>query len=665
MSIGTRIVAPQGFKQLVANEPYYFLRNHAPSGRVFLVHFAGRGTDEPRARLLTLGGQEFAEQLSPSVQGLIRMDVSPTLPPWLECLDGINFNLIDSCRPLAKQTHKSRVEVREGHIARAVADIELIFEAKNPELELNCYARKCSPIQNEQRFRLWVLTYLVFGRNQWALLPPFHRIGGWDRFAHPDRKFGAHSLYFGEKYGFGVTPEMVEKMWIGYTRFRGPGVSLIEIYRQTIKNIFGCQPITLADGRKHFIHPEGDPFPTHWQFQYWIHKKVDIQEVQETLYGAVRYRSRKAPTQGKFTEAVANLLQRVSADGYYTEERPRGYVDGSLLPPLCVVVGRDELSGKKVGIGFAFGNEHSSAYRMMLFSMAVPKPFFCSLFGLDISEEDWHGQGLPILLGVDRGPGAKKDLIDDFQSRIPIRDLAPSWNGQSKASVESSHPRSVKTEGQPFYVASTLTPVQLAMKEICRLMEFNSNSNVRDRMDIDPALVDLYPSPNELWDHYEQQLRTDAQPTSLSDAVRTFLTLDHIRVDRRGAWYDDIRYDSDEFKDSEFRRKLSSRSGATAKGYVLDLCLRHIWIEVDGFLMMLRMQRPIREIDDFSYISVTEQAERKAALAKVDSGFKQHQQAAAIHFRQIFEKTTGLSWNSGRRKGGRAKSNQRETEEAR
>lgn len=665
MTIGTQIIAPSGYKQLVAGEKYHFLRNHVPSERVFLAHFSGYGDDDPKGTLLSMPREEFSEQIDERVRGIVRSDTSSTRPPWLEAIEDIDFDLLDSFRPKARKTHKSRVEEREGHIAPAVQDIEFIFSAEDPVAEMNRYARACTPVQNESRYRLWLLTYLAFGQDQWVLLPPYHRIGGWNRFAHPDaKKFGSHSIYFGKDHGHGMSEAMIETMLKGYFKFRSKCDTFISIYRETVKDKFGCVSVRLASGKFHFVQPDGKPFPSYWQFEYWIHKELGFEEVQRSLYGAVRHRSRLAPTVGKFSESVANLMQRVEADGYYTKERPRGYVDGSVLPPLCVVIGRDVLSGKKVGIGFAFGNEHSSAYRMMLFSMAVPKPFFASLFGIQIDLIDWNGEGLPILYGVDRGPGAKRNLVEDFEIHIPIRDLAPSWNGQSKATVESSHPRKTRREGQPIYVISSLTPVQLAVKEIFRLLKFNAGANMSSRKDIDPALVNVFPSPNELWDYYEAQLRTDAQPMSISTAVRTFLTPCDIKIDRNGAWYDDIRYDSDKFRESEMRRIVSRGDSRIVKGYILDLCLRHIWIEIDGYLMFLDMQRPIRESDEFSNISVVEQAERKDALAKVNSGFREHQQASAAYYENKFEQTTGMPWQSGTYKAGSAKSDHQETMEA-
>lgn len=655
-----QIIAPYGYKQLVANEPYHFLRNHGDSRRVFLVHFEGYEMAKPSATLFSIDRGQFESGLHEEL--LARLETEDMLPPWLLPLEGLDFSLIDAERPKAKISHQSRIEDRLVRIGPALKDIERIYFADDPTLEIHRYARECG--QNESRFRLWLLTYLVFGQNQWTLLPPFHRIGHWDRFAIPGKKYGKPSLANGKQHGFGVSRLMIDEIVKGYERFHDIGVTMREIFRQTLRKVFGCVEHQLANRRKVFIHPQGRAFPTYWQFEYWVGKEIGIEDVRKNLYGAVRYRSRHAPSHGKFSEAVSNLLQRIEADGYYTKELPRGYVEGTTLPPLCVVIGRDVLSGKKVGIGFSFGNERNTAYRMMLFSMAVPKVFFCSLFGVTISEEEWTGDGLPILYAVDRGPGAKRDLIKEFESRFPIKDMAPSWSGQSKATVESSHPRNTHTEGQPAYIKSSLTPVKLAVKEIGRLLCYNETADMSDRMEHDPSLALSLPSPNEIWDYYERRMRTDAQPMPLADAVRTFLSPVNIKVDEHGAWFDDMRYDSDALRASSMRRKVVGKPIVHVQGYALDMCVRHIWIEVEGRLLLLTAQLKIREDDELTSISITELEQWKVARAEAMSAFREHQQASAAGFERRFEETTGQPWMSGKRSTGAPKKSRHEVAEA-
>ena len=65
-----QIIAPDGYEQLVADEPYHFLRNHADSKRVFLVYFEGYGTTQPKATLFSMERDLF--ELGLQKEALIR-----------------------------------------------------------------------------------------------------------------------------------------------------------------------------------------------------------------------------------------------------------------------------------------------------------------------------------------------------------------------------------------------------------------------------------------------------------------------------------------------------------------------------------------------------------------------------------------------------------------
>ena len=179
-----------------------------------------------------------------------------------------------------------------------------------------------------------------------------------------------------------MSPELIEKCIKSYLKRAKLGKHMTKIYEEAMIGDFGCRVVTNSSGMKAYCHPKGEPFPTYWQFRYRVHLEIGVDAVLKTLYGMARHRNRIASSRGRYSEEVANLMERIEADGYYIKERPKGYVDGTTLPPMCVVVSRDVLSGKKLGIGFSFGAERATAYRMMLFCMAVPKDYFCRLFGV-------------------------------------------------------------------------------------------------------------------------------------------------------------------------------------------------------------------------------------------------------------------------------------------
>lgn len=651
MQVGFQFVANEGFGQLAKGECIHFLKSDTKKQRVLLILFQGVGKNKPRAHLIIFHKRDFesallARKIVPSIK-------QSTLPPWLEPLSGIDLSQIDQFRPNAKHAHTDRVEKRLCLIGVAIKNYESILAADDPERELNSYARACNPPQHEMRFRIWFLTYLCFGRNPWVLIPPFHRSGRWNRLNHSNKKFGRHSIAHGAGYGHGMDQAMIDKILTGYLRYSGLGVKMTNVYQNTMRNIFGCKTIRSTNGMMRFFHPKNLRFPTHRQFSYRVLKTYGLEYVQKTLYGAVRHRARLAASKGRFSEGVANLMEKVEADGYYTEERPKGYVEGSTLPAMCCVTGRDPLCGLLLGIGFSLGKEKSSAYRMMLFSMAVPKDFFGKLFGIKISNEDWPSQGLPPFITVDRGPGAKRDLIIEIEERFPVREIAPSWSGQSKATVESSHPRDTHIEGQPTHIHSNLRPVELAVREIYRLLSFNHTANMESRIQPDDEMALIQPTPIGIWNFYEERCRTDAQPMSIDDAVRTFLTPVMVVVKNDGVWLGSQKYDSTELRATGILDDVARSASTRIKAYVLDICVRHIWVEIDRRIIMLNAMLRIRDDDEKLYVSMAELEQWTEARKKIMSEFREHQHAASSEFKGRFEDATGKPYDSGCRKPGK------------
>ncbi|ADE11334.1 hypothetical protein [Sideroxydans lithotrophicus] len=656
MHIGIQIEAPEGWGQLPMGGVFHFLKSDAKRGRVLLVHFdRGTPTRQPKAQLLALERKKFEEGIA--LEKIIPTAEQSILPPWLKELEGIDLSQVDRERPNAKILHSSRVEDRFLNIAPSVCDFEGVMQSKDPEAELNRRARLCDPPQNETRFRVHFLTYMCFGRNMWVLLPPFHRIGHWDRYVHPDRKYGRPSLAFGRHYGNGSSKELTDRCVKAYLARAGLGKFLIEIYDDAMVYEFGCQRVVGESGMKLYVHPRGESFPTYWQFRYRVQQAIGIEEMQKTLYGAVRFRTRKAASLGPFSEEIANLMERMEADGYFTKERPKGYVEGSVLPPLCVVTGRDLLSGLKLGIGFSFGAEKHTAYRMMLFCMAVPKDYFGSLFGIKIDPQEWPNIGLPSNFGIDRGPGAKQDLIAEVEKRFPIKDMAPSYSGQSKATIETSNPRNMHAEGQPTYLASNLTPIQLAIKEILRLLKYNQADDMEGRFEPDSDLAFVPPSPIGLWSHYDRLFRNDAMPISIEDAVRLFLTPIEFSLHDDGVWLDQRRYFSTELEESGILDKVarSGKTGTKIQGYILDLCVRYIWVEVEGRLLQLEAMLRIRGDEETLWMSLAELEQWQEARRKTRSAFQVHQHAVGSEFVERFEDSTGQKWDSAVRRPGKPK----------
>jgi hypothetical protein len=666
MHRGTQLLAPEGCGVLRAGETYSFLRNR--DGHVLLVKFLGDRKIKPQAQLIQMRAVDFESGIETGL--IVPLAKQSALPPWLAEFEGFDLSQIDLLRPGGMIKHASRVEERLLCLAPALRDIDGILSASSPDRVLNAIARKCHPIQNETRYRLWFYTYVCFGQNAWVLLPPFHNAGHHDRFEYPDSKQGRNNKAFGKHYGYGCRKDVIEKCIQGWKKHSGLGQSMQKIYERTMISEFKCATTTTCLGTKDFIQPNGEAIPTYWQFRYRVIQKFGLATIHIILYGEVRHRKRLAASKGPFSEAVANLVERVEADGYNTKELPKGFVEGSTLPALCVVIGRDILSGLKLGIGFSFGAERTTAYRAMLFSMAVPKDFFCSLFGITIRPEDWPSVGLPGFLTLDRGPGASKRLTEGMLERLPIREIAPSWWAQSKAPVESSHPRVTKTEGAPTYFQSDLTPVELAKQEIYRLLNYNHTADMSERFQPQGDLAFVPPSPIGLWEFYDRRGRNDAIPISIEDAVRAFLTPIELTVTEKGVWLHEQCYRSKGLIATGLLDKIkrSPKSAIKLSGYMLEMCTRYLWVEVEHQLIMLEAQLRMRDADDLLYLSLAELEQWRDARSTVNSAFRPHQMAATAATMQAFEADVGKRWEAGQLRKGKPKKgevNRQEYAEAR
>lgn len=638
------ISAPDGYKGLVKEEHYYFL-THAPNGRVYFVHFEGQSKDKPKSTLIFIQSGEIEDALS---RGILVRKRGSNCPPWLSDLKEQREADLEENRKKAKIHPGKRIDSRIHYLEQALASEHRIWEADDPEKAINQFARKCQPAQNETRFRLWFFAFVAFGRNRMALYPPLHRAGHWPRNSSHE-KYGRPSLALGKRSGGNLDASTVKEMLDAFEKYVEAGKTQRGIYEEIMRKTFRCQVIKTTKGIRSYCRPNGKAAPSYCQFRYRIIQRFGLEAIHIRLYGRVRSRSKQA-SEGRFSEAVGNLCERIEADGYYTKEIPTPLVQGEKLLPLCVVTSRDVLSGAKLGIGFHYGKERASAYRMMLFSMAVPKVFFCGLFGIKIADDEWLNEGLPPLPIFDRGPGAKNRLIEDFESKFPIRELSPSYQGQSKATIESSHPRSSAIPGAPAWQSSKLTPVGLAKKEIGRLLAFNDSPNAEARIQPDPRMLGVYPTPNAMWKHFAGRFRIAEQPMSIEDAVRNFLSPVEIKASREGFSLHGQPYRCD----AEIAKKALNgiaRKGQTItlNGYVLDMCVRYIWIELDGAVHLAEAMLVFRDSEEKLFISLSELISWEQDRAVIKSEIQGHREATQTEFARRIEDSNNAPWDSARR----------------
>lgn len=680
ISTGTQLEARDGCATLEQGVTYYFLRSRAhaktpeeppDTGWVLLIEYriqppravtyksAKRPkriiTPEPSTHLVAISRKDFETGLHSG--GISRCAIQSKMPPWLAELEGLNLAIVDAEREKAKKSHTDRIDEKLEAIQALVMEYERILDSDDPDYLINCHARSLK--KNETRLRLWFYTYLIFGRNRFALHYPIQKPGRWSRRTHVSSVKRGRPPKKGKGHGYNTSDEMEKMIDTGYRRECGLGVLMSDIYVRTLRKDFGCRTREVKRGRRTQLevwHPQGKPFPQKGAFVSCVNKLIGAEEVQKTLLGRVITRSKKLPTRGPFTAKTWNLMQRVERDAYAARELARGLIEGSPLPPLYVTRKRDTASGILSGIGFSQGGERASAYRMANFCEAINKVRFCRLWGIEITPDRWPSIGVAPADIQDRGAGATPGAASRKGEFRPIvSELAASHSGQGKAVIESSNPKTLSNDEAPSFIQSNLRTFELVRREIFELIKFNDSSGVGDRTPPDLADQIKRPGPNGLYEMLDSLGRNDGLQMSFEDAVRTYLDKVDAKLTSDGVILCGQVYKSTTFDASNARSSVSGNEGLPVQIYLLEACIRHIWIDWKGQLIELDLQFPVPVGKDVLYMSLEELKQFESFCKERDFDDKEHRVAVTLKTHEEFRSTIGKEWNSESRVRGRAK----------
>lgn len=649
MKIGDQLVVKKNFSGLVKGVEYYFLCSIAEIEKVRLVVFQEHDSGYV-AQLISMPREDFEEGL---VEGKItHAKVQRKFPVWLSKLEDIDISFLEQSRRSTVKTYSEYVQGRYDVIHEAICKREEILKSDNPNGMLNYLASQKERKQNPGRFKLWFFSYTLFSDNVWALMPEFSNIGGWDREARgQESRFGRRDQD-GTPAMFNADSEMKKKIKSGFKRFGGPHESRQSTYRKVLKGEFGCIAIMDESDNEKFIHPDSVPFPSIDQFNYWVSKICSEKDVREHIKGSYATKAISGHV-GKFSEGLSNVYEKVEFDGYYLYEKAASLDGETSIPAFCVVKAVCVASGAILGIGFARGAESLEAYKMCLFSMATKKDKFQSLFGYKATQK-WPCEGLGPDVIADRGPGAALDIqFEHFW--FSALELTPSESGQSKATVESSHGRKKKVPDDKGHFQSKLDYIKLAKREIAKAIAHNHASDASARLTPQMLRERFAPTPHNIWSHLSLRGRTSARAMTFDNAVRNFLSPRSVSIKRDGIYLEAFNYFSSDLEAAGLFDYVARNGSVSAKAYVMNMCVRHIWLEYQGAIYELSARYPIRVANEEKFITIYELDE----LSKIQRSLKsKHRKAVpAIHeiAEQDFYESTGERMDSGERKTGRYK----------
>ncbi|MDN3578275.1 hypothetical protein QWZ03_16015 [Chitinimonas viridis] len=660
MHVGTQLIAPIGCEVLARGVVYYFLRNDAQSQRALLLEFRQklvqasndnrkqRGQAKPRGAdcfqpiVHFLSRARFESALDEGL--IVACDQQEPLPPWLNGMTPGDLRAYEQQREGRKQAHGDRIDRMLVHIWPLVQHVDEVLASPSPDAMINARAKMCDPPQNETRLRRAFFAYICFGRQRWALHYAVARIGRWNRVG-TGHKFGRTPLS-GSCAGYSAADEgVIAKSIEGYRRFARPGRHLTEIYRDCLKQVFGCQTRRVPGDRSEFFHPDGNPFPSFDQFIYRIRKSFSQDERWIYKFGRARCRDLLEPSRGSYAQGVANLMQETVQDGYQCEQISIGYLPGSHLPPLWVVRILCMASGMIVGIGFSWGSETASAYKAAMFCAAIGKSRFGRLFNMDIKPEDWPSVGLSPKGVYDRGPGATpKGDPENPAYRSTIKEGAPSHAGQSKASIETTHPKTVKLQGGPKFTTTNMSVPQLAMQEIRRTIAHNRSKDVSDRLNPNAIAARVDATPIGLWRYLDARGRNDAFQIPFDEAVRAFLTPIELTVQDDAVYYLSLRFSSKALAESGVLGRAHRTGRFKIKGFMLEVCLRHLWLDLGTEVIEVDAQLAIRDDEGQLYLSVGELEQLDQLRRMNQSELRPCREAAKAEAGAQFEEETGVAF---------------------
>lgn len=656
--IGQQLVAPNGWGTLVKDRTYHFLGFLEGNSHARLAFFS---SSPERVHFDLVPRRDFEAGLKHGGISPVSSEKTRRLPPWLAALEDRGIDPAhdqDSLPPARKKTRVvtplEEVNRRYAQIASLVDDSESLLKRSDLDARVKAFARRSRPELNEARTLLWFVAYICFGRDKWVLLPSRHRCGRKTIQAKGPGEFGRPSPKRGGFCRSRMTADVQMKIGEAWKHCAERGKTQQATVAKIMTDLLGYKERRIGP-QTEFFNPSGGPLYTHHQVLYALKQTVGARQMQLDLNGREFIRTKRSASRGRYSQMVANLLERVEADAYTVEEVPRGPLDGGPMKPLYIVRIRCVCSGMLVGIGFSIGGERSTAYRMAVFCMAIGAPAFCALFGVRIAWEDWPCQGLPSSLKIDRGPAGTADFIRDFEAQIPIRQLAPSFAGQSKATIESSNPKAKRSAAAPEFRQSGLNYVELAAREIRRTIADNRRTVMFSRQTINMARAGVFPNAIGIWNHLDSRFRTDAHPLPREVAIPALLTPVAFTVDEHGANLLGQVYRSAELDESGLCDRALSEGVLTLQGFGLEACFRTAWIPYRGRYLQVDLCLPIMDDERQLYISLPELMQIDAIRRQMMTGETEHRMAVGSEAERLFEEETGKGWHDGVTRRGRAK----------
>jgi hypothetical protein len=149
--------------------------------------------------------------------------------------------------------------------------------------------------------------------------------------------------------------------------------------------------------------------------------------------------------------------------------------------------------------------------------------------------------------------------------------------------------------------------------------------------------------------------RNDSEQISFEQAVRNFLDQRSAKLTEAGVLLHGQLFKSKALTHSGACLTVAGRDDLPIQVYVLEGCIRHIWLDWHGQLIEVGLTFAIPVQNGTLHMSLAELEQFEAFLKDFKYDERENRQAVALEIYEQFQANTGKDWDAGSRKSGRAK----------
>src|SRR5690606_22806309 len=129
----------------------------------------------------------------------------------------------------------------------------------------------------------------------------------------------------------------------------------------------------------------------------------------------------------------------------------------------------------------------------------------------------------------------------------------------------------------------------------------NDSADASGRMTPEMIQHQVSITPLGIWNFLDARARNDGELITFEDAVRRFLIKTSVTVSRDGVYLRSQRYSSEALHKSKTLERSSNLGRHTIPAYIYPMCVRYIWVEVDGKLIEVDAQLNLRDDEQMLY----------------------------------------------------------------